>query len=107
VDGGLGDNLPVDVVRKMGANFTIAVDVVPAKPIHALPKDPFQMYGRAFDIVMHKLSVEQRKKADILIDPYIEEDIWHLDLHKAKRLIAAGENSANRVINRIKRKLGI
>jgi len=107
VDGGLGDNLPVDVVKKMGANFTIAVDVVPAKPIHTLPRDPFQMYGRAFDIVMHKLSVEQRKKADILIDPYIEEDIWHLDLHKAKRLIAAGENSANRVINRIKRKLGI
>lgn len=107
VDGGLGDNLPVDVVRKMGANYTIAVDVVPSRPVHSLPKDPFQMYGRAFDIVMHKLSIEQRKKADILIDPHIEEDIWHLDLHKAKRLIAAGENSANRVINRIKRKLGI
>lgn len=107
VDGGLGDNLPIDVVKNMGANYVIAVDVVPSKPVRNLPKDPFQMYGRAFDIVMHKLTVEQRKKADILIDPYIEEDIWHLDLHKAKRLIAAGENAANRVIGRIKRKLRI
>lgn len=107
VDGGLSDNLPVDVVRKMGANFVIAVDVVPSRPFTSLPKDPFQMYGRAFDIVMHKLSEKQREKADILIEPQIAEDIWHLDLHKAKRLIAAGEVAAQQVIGKIKRKVRI
>jgi NTE family protein len=104
VDGGLGDNLPVDTVKQMGANYTIAVDVVPSRPIHALPRDPFQMYGRAFDIVMHKLTLEQRKKANILIDPRIEEDIWHLDLHKAKRLIAAGEAAAQQALRRLRQR---
>ena len=27
VDGGMGNNLPVDVVRKMGADIVIAVDL--------------------------------------------------------------------------------
>ncbi len=102
-DGGLGQNLPVDIVKSMGANYTVAVDVVPSKPIRKLPQDPFHMYGRAFDIVLHKLSLEQRKKANILIEPEFDEDIWHLDLHKAKRLIAAGEAAAGKVISKIKR----
>jgi len=103
VDGGLGNNLPVDVARKMGANFVIAVDAVPSKPIKYLPKDPFQMYGRAFDIVMHKLSIEQRRNADILIEPEMDEDIWHLDLHKAKRLIAAGEAAAHKALRHLQK----
>ncbi|MBU0671518.1 MAG: patatin-like phospholipase family protein [Candidatus Margulisbacteria bacterium] len=104
VDGGLGDNLPIDTAKGMGANYVVAVDVVPSKPIHSMPKDPFQMYGRAFDIVMHKMSREQRKKANILIEPNIEEDIWQLDLHKAKRLIAAGEAAALKALRGLRRK---
>lgn len=105
VDGGLANNLPVDVVKAMGANYCIAVDVVPSRPVRHLPKDAFQAYGRAFDIVMHKLSLEQRKMADMLIEPTLEidEDIWHLDVNKSKKLIAAGEAAARSVINRIKR----
>ena len=105
MDGGFGNNLPVDVAKRMGANYTIAVDVIPSKPIRNLPKNPLRMYERAFDIVMHKLSKEQRKKANILIEPQIEEDIWQLDLHKAKRLIFAGEAAANRMIGKIRRQV--
>jgi NTE family protein len=98
VDGGISFNLPVDIVRSMGANFTVAVDVVPGQPIHYLPHDAFQSFGRALDIVLHKLSLEQRKKANILIEPKMDEDIWHLDLHKAKRLIACGEQAAQKAL---------
>jgi len=105
IDGGISYNLPVDVVKNMGANFTIAVDVVPSQPIHYLPKDPFQVFGRALDIVLHKISIEQRKKANVLIEPKMDEDIWHLDLHKAKRLIAVGEAAAYRALGKIKRSL--
>ena len=106
VDGGFVNNLPVDVARRMGANYVIAVDVVPSKPIHNLPGDPLRMYERALDIIKHKLSITQRKKANLLIEPQIDEDISHLDLHKAKRLIAAGEAAAHRVIGKIRRKVG-
>lgn len=98
VDGGISYNLPVDVVKKMGANFSVAVDVVPAHPIHYLPHDAFQAFGRALDIVLHKISQEQRDKADVLIEPKMDEDIWHLDLHKAKRLIGAGELAAQKAL---------
>ena len=102
VDGGLSDNLPVDVVIEMGANFVLASDVIPSKPISFIPKDAIQVFGRSVDIMMHNLSVESRKKADVLIEPYINEDVWQLDLHKAKHLIAAGEFAAHKLIKRIK-----
>lgn len=105
VDGGISNNLPVDAARDMGAEYVIAVDVVPSKPIHYLPRDPYQTFGRALDIVLHKISCGQSVKADVLIEPHMDEDIWHLDLHKAKKLIAAGEATAHRFINRIKRSL--
>jgi len=107
VDGGFSNNLPVNVAKEMGANYTIAVDVIPSKPIRNLPRNPLRMYERAFDIVMHKLSKEQRKKTNILIEPEMEEDIWQLDLHKAKRLISAGEAAAHRIIGKIRRKVKV
>ncbi|MDD5382385.1 MAG: patatin-like phospholipase family protein [Candidatus Margulisbacteria bacterium] len=102
VDGGIAQNLPVEVARKMGANFTIAVDVVPSRPIRYLPRDAFQVFGRSLDLVLHELSAEQRKKANILIEPHIEEDIWHLDINKAQKLIAAGEAAAHQALRRLR-----
>ncbi|OGC23359.1 hypothetical protein A2291_06840 [candidate division WOR-1 bacterium RIFOXYB2_FULL_42_35] len=103
VDGGISNNLPVDVARKMKTNFVVAVDVVPAKTDDARPKDPMQVFGRSLDIVLHRLSQEQRKAADILIEPSFDQDVWHLDLGKAKQLIKAGEVAAQAVVNRLKR----
>lgn len=103
VEGGLSLNLPVAVPKLMGANFVVAVDVVPARPIHYVPRDPFQVFGRSLDMVLHNLSVEQRAKADILVEPQIDEDIWQLDIHKAKKLIAAGEKAALQALRRLRR----
>ncbi|PIS29643.1 esterase [Candidatus Saganbacteria bacterium CG08_land_8_20_14_0_20_45_16] len=103
IDGGLADNLPVGVVRRMGAGRTIAVDVVPSQPVQHLPRDPFQAFGRSLDLALHKLSVKQRRAADILIEPLIDEDVWHLDLHKAKRLIAAGESAGHKALRKFRR----
>ncbi len=101
-DGGIADNLPVDEVSKMGANYCLAVDAVPSLPFHTLPKDAMQVLGRSLDMILHKVSLEQRKKADILIEPFMEEDIWHLDLNKAKRLISAGEAAAHKVVRQLR-----
>jgi len=87
----------------MKTNFVVAVDVVPAKTDDARPKDPMQVFGRSLDIVLHRLSQEQRKAADILIEPSFDQDVWHLDLGKAKQLIKAGEVAAQAVVNRLKR----
>jgi NTE family protein len=102
VDGGLSLNLPVELPKQLGANYVVAVDVVPARPIHYVPRDAFQVFGRSLDLVLHKISAEQRGKANILIEPQIDEDIWQLDIHKAKKLIASGEKAALQALRRLR-----
>ncbi|MBN2057562.1 MAG: patatin-like phospholipase family protein [Candidatus Saganbacteria bacterium] len=103
VDGAITYNLPVQTVRDMGANFVIASDVIPSGSYKHQPHDPLQVFSRALDIVLHQLSYEQRKKANILIDPDYKDDIWPFDLSRAKALIAAGEHAAHNALRRLRR----
>jgi len=105
VDGGLTNNLPVDVVRQMGAEYVIAVDVIPTRQMSQMPKGPFQMYQRSYDILSHRLSVPMRDKADVIIDPSIDEEIYSFDVRKVKRLVAEGEMVASRLVEKIKQDL--
>lgn len=104
-DGGIaGHQVPVDVCRKMGAKYIIASDVVPVFPISHLPMDPMHVFERSVNILMHKLAQSQIYSADILIQPQIsEEDLWHLDEHKARRLIGAGEGAALQALRKLRR----
>lgn len=103
MDGAISLNLPVDVVKKMGANYVIASDVIPSKPSHYLPHDPLQAFSHALDLVLHQLSKEQRKKANILVEPQYKEDIYPFDLHRVKKLIAAGEAAAHTALRNLRR----
>lgn len=107
IDGGIAGNVAVDAARKLGAEYVIAVDVIPARSVRAVPSDPLQMLSRSLDIILKKLSSNEAHRADVLIELEMEEDIWHLDLHKAQKLITAGEVAAHRAINKIKRDLRI
>jgi NTE family protein len=107
IDGGIAGNVPVDVARELGADYIIASDAVPSRSVKAVPDDPLQMFGRALDMVLKRLSAAEFHRADALIELDMEEDIWHLDFHKARKLITAGEVAAHRVINKIKRDLGL
>jgi NTE family protein len=98
VDGGLGTDMPISTAKKMGANFTIGVATFRLVPASYLPKNAIQMYNRCFDILMHRLIAEQKHKADIMIEPVIEDNIWALNPRKIKRLIAAGEEAAERAL---------
>lgn len=107
IDGGIASNVPVDVVREAGAEYVIASDVITSKTVRTIPADPLQMMSRSLDLGLKKLSYEEAHRADALIELEMEEDIWHLDLHKAKKLITAGEVAAHRVINKIRKDLGL
>ena len=107
IDGGISSNVPVDVAREMGADYVIASDVIPTKSVRSIPADPLQMLGRSLDIIFKKLSAEEAHRSDTFVEIQMEEDIWHLDLHKAKKLITAGEAAAHRHINKIRKDLGL
>ncbi|MBU0687130.1 MAG: patatin-like phospholipase family protein [Candidatus Margulisbacteria bacterium] len=107
VDGGIVNNVPTSVVREMGANFVIAVDAVPDFEMVEDPKNVLQVVGRTVDLLLKKVSEEGRQTADVLIQPEFDEDMWHLDLHKAKHLIQEGETAANKMIDEIVHRLHI
>ncbi len=105
VDGGLVNNVPSSVVKAMGADFIIAVDVVPGGVIESALDNGFKVFGRTFDLAIKKLSEEGRNLADVVIEPKIPDNIWHLDFNKAKPLIAAGEEAAETMVLEIKTRL--
>src|SRR5215831_18370084 len=67
VDGGLLDNLPVDVAQEMGAQLTIAVHLE-TKPLGANePLSSVGVLGRSISVVIAANELRSIQKADVLI----------------------------------------
>jgi NTE family protein len=88
-DGGLMDNLPVDVAKQMGATLTIAVHLETAKLEPDASLSSFGVLGRSISTVVaanEMLSIEQ---ADILIAVPLQK-YGSLDYDKSEELIKLG-----------------
>lgn len=72
-DGGIRDNLPVDVARENNADLTIAVDVTSPLRNTDQMRSPWQLADQVTTIMMREPTRESRKMADILIQPAIKE----------------------------------
>jgi len=109
VDGGLINATPVDVVREMGADFVIAVDLTMSSK--ARFKDPtiVETLLRSFDIIRTELTKMkiQSVRDLILIQPTIhnKDGIDSLRFYEAKRFIKAGEDAAEKAMPEIKKKI--
>ncbi|NOX37806.1 MAG: BamA/TamA family outer membrane protein [Calditrichaeota bacterium] len=69
VDGGITDNLPVDVARDLGAEFIIAVDATsPLRERHEI-RAPWEIADQVTTIMMSGPTEERRQEADVLIVP--------------------------------------
>lgn len=88
VDGGLVDNIPVDLARSMGADIVI---VLTARSDYTLnPSEGiFRTLTQAIYIQGALLENESLKKADFIIAPDVKS-VSAVDLSKAKECIAAG-----------------
>ncbi|MFA5927852.1 MAG: patatin-like phospholipase family protein [Candidatus Margulisiibacteriota bacterium] len=106
IDGGFADNLPVRAMQDLGADFTIAVDVIPKVILTKEPQDAVTILNRAQDILLRRASNKDRQRADVLIEPVVE-NILSFEIMDQKKLIALGEEAAERAIPEIKRKLGL
>ena len=95
VDGGLAENLPVDVARQMNVDVLIVVDVsfplLPEKELHSALAVTNQMLA----ILIRKDTDRQRAQLgarDIVIDPSLG-GASSIDFTGLKRTIAAGETA--------------
>jgi NTE family protein len=102
VDGGLVANLPVSVVRTLGAEVVVAVDVNSEGAKFMGP--PTSVIGVLLQsmLVVQRVSVEhQRQLADVCISPAVGHLRWD-ELTRAAEFIDAGVEAARAAIPAIK-----
>ncbi len=119
VDGGLLDNLPTDVVRQMGAERVVAVDISTDETslvslTEELKRRPFvpDSLAEMADVLWRSVAVMMRDvnrrsleeaRPDLLIRPAIPPGVTVLTgLTRAAEVIAAGEEAARAVLPRLK-----
>ncbi|VAW29747.1 UPF0028 protein YchK [hydrothermal vent metagenome] len=99
-DGGVTDNLPVDVVRQMGADFVIGVDLF--MPNFRRRLGPLGA-GSAALLTLIRQSGGSVKNADCLIMPNISgHSFLNFSRKKSEQYIALGAAAAQRAIPQLK-----
>ncbi len=75
VDGGLIANVPVDVARNLGADIVIAVDVTSPLRTRRMLSQFWEVGDQIMGIMMQASNKEQLAKADVVIQPNLEEHL--------------------------------
>ncbi|NMC02083.1 MAG: patatin-like phospholipase family protein [Chloroflexi bacterium] len=118
VDGGLLDNLPADVVRRMGADRVIAVDVAFGKEaVHSLSEslqerryipnglaETIEVLYRSLMVMMMDSNRRRVEEAgpELIIRPVIPLEVTTLaGFGRAAEIIAAGEEAARQALPQI------
>jgi len=96
------NNLPIDPLKKMGAEVIIGVDVIPRSFLHKLPVNLFSVADRSIDILLKQQTISCAKDIDVLIEP-VTEAITSIDFHKKNELIKMGEIAAIECVDQIKK----
>jgi len=103
VDGGLAENLPIDVARAMHADILIVSDVsFPLQPRSALDS-ALSISNQMLAILVRKDADRQRatlSSSDILVEPLLGP-VSSTDFTAANSTIAAGENAARVMLARL------
>jgi NTE family protein len=69
VDGGILDNVPADICRKLGAKVVIAVDIMTFDNTSAGLDNMLKVLRRSLSIASGHLKAEMMAQADVLIVP--------------------------------------
>lgn len=103
VDGGVIDRIPVSVVKEMGADFIIAVDVSRVKT-DADITTIFDVIMQSLDIMQMELVENRQIASDIMIRPSVEKYSSRA-FTKIDEMILIGEEEAKKHIPQIKKLL--
>lgn len=100
VDGCLVDNCPCQVLRDLGADIVIAVDLDSLKYTHSAVNQ-----NNLIDVLQHSINVMGRKnssveQADLVLQP-METNIYSMDLNKANYALECGRREAAARIDEI------
>ena len=100
VDGGLVDNIPIDVAREKGADLVIAVDISENVGNTDI-KNLVDVILQATNIMFERNVSALRGQADVLISPAVG-DVKTLDFSQKKRCMQAGIEAARQAVPKIR-----
>lgn len=130
VDGGVADPVPAEVIREMGADICIAVNVVPRlkKGVETVLSQMYRQVNRfnplaylgksqnlpsTFDTIMNSIQTLQHElgnfkaiTADIRINPDLSDFTW-IEFYRYDELIERGREAAKRALPSIKKRVNI
>lgn len=103
IDGGIVDNLPVDIAKVMGADFIIAV--YPQADISTYEiKNVMTTLAQVINLQGGFLTAQQMKEADFLLVPNVK-NVGLIELDKSRECIEAGVVSGRSKVNELKDKI--
>jgi NTE family protein len=93
VDGGLLDNLPVDVAKGMGADLVLAIhlETKETEPTEAL--GPFSVLGKSIGVVISANELRSMQNADILVSVPLSK-FTGTDYNRSAEIIQIGYEAA-------------
>ena len=100
VDGGALNNVPADVVRRMGADVVVAVNVGFMGDTQAVSGSLFGLMTQTIDVMMQASTRASMKSADIVINPSLDA-FTSLDWRRSAELAAAGYQAAEALRDRL------
>jgi NTE family protein len=104
-DGGVLDNVPVDVARKMGADIVIAVDLGDGMQ-EAQVNNIFDAIVQSLYLAARQNSEAKLKQADVVIRPKLA-NAGLMDFSRKKELLALGVQAAEQALPAIRAKLDL
>ena len=92
VDGGLVNDVPISVVREMGAECVLAVDLNADRVVPRRPANLMDVFYRSLNILVYENARRSRDRAEVTVIPALEGFARH-DLTRLDELVAAGEHA--------------
>ena len=100
VDGGVVDRVPISVVKEMGADLVISVDVLRVKE-NAELNSIYDVILQTLDILQVEVMKSRQIKADVMLNPRVEK-YSSSAFTNIDEIVALGEQEARKHIGQIK-----
>ncbi|GAO03533.1 putative NTE family protein YlbK [Anaeromyxobacter sp. PSR-1] len=100
VDGGVVDNIPIDVAREKGAEVVIAVDISEDVGNTSI-RNALDVILQATNIMFAENVAHRKQGADVLVQPDVR-GIGMLDFTQKKRCVQAGIEAARAAMPRVR-----
>ncbi len=103
IDGGILDNVPVDIAKEYQPKYIIAVDIMKLKDTVQL-NSYNSILKRTLSIMIHNLTDDRLVQADIIITPDLK-GIPYMKSDDNEKLYQLGIEAANKALSEIKKEL--